>query len=315
MHYLKAVRSRFDSYHLKSGIFHLDRGELKQAADFFKRTLREDGLHPHEERTARSLLTQAYLGWSQELQRQGETDGAQERIEAALAISPGFADLHLLRGRLLEQRGAPERAREAYGRALASNPRFVEARLRLGYLLFELGSDDDAIQELERALLEAMRKLEAPFYEGKRLLAAGQRELGLRRMERAFRQGKGEAHEALARAREALGKEHWEEAAEHLERVVELEESWPDVHNELGIAYHELSRSQEAEAGFRRSFAINPAFLPPRLNLAVLLMEDGRRREAEEALDEVLGREGDHRPALQLKEALRASVEGVERKV
>lgn len=298
MYYLKSVRSRFASYHLKSGIFHFNRGEFKQAAEFFKRALKEDGLHRHEERVAKSLLTQTYLGWAEELSDQGDPSGALERIEAALGISPAYADMHHRRGLLLCSLDRSEEARDAFRRALQINEDYVEARIQVGYLLLDEGRTEDAAAEFERAFLQNIKRIERPFFDGKALVLEGEIEQGRELIRKAFDRRPHEAEQSFRTGIRALRHEQWLDAIDAFSKVIELDKGYADVHNFLGVAYYEAGRLDASEEAFRVSLQLNPRFLTARLNLGFLLLDAENPDGADEELRRVLDQEPDCTPAL-----------------
>jgi len=299
MQYLKAVRSRIGSYHIKSGIFHHNRAEFKQASDFFRRALKEEGLEANERRTATAYLTQTYLGWAEDLLEQGDQAGALDKFEAALEISPRFADIQARRGVLLRNEGRPEEARAAFAHALEINPDFADARIHLGYLLLDTGRVEEAAQEFERAFLLNLKATEKPFFEGKTLILEGQVDRGRELIRKAFDRRPYEAEGHVKAGLHALRHERWLESIEEFGRAVELDKPYADLHNYLGIAYYETGRAGDAEKQFRKSFEINPDFLAPRLNLSYMLFEQGNVPAAETVVQEVLKREPDNRAALE----------------
>jgi len=304
MHYLKSVRSRFSSYHLKSGIFHFNRGEFKQAAEFFKRALKEDGLRKDEERIAKAFLTQTYLGWSEELAEQRDFQGALEKIEAALGISPSYADMHCRRGSLLCGLERFDDAHVAFERALEINEDYVEARIQLGHILLAAERKEDAAAEFERAFLQNIKRIERPFFEGKALILEGDTARGQELIRKAFDRRPHEAEKHFRAGLRGLRDEAWLDAIEAFSCVIDLDKAYADVHNYLGVAYHEASRLETSESSFRRSLEINPRFLTARLNLAFLLFESEDWDGADHELHAVLEQEPDCTPALECLEEL-----------
>ena len=85
----------------------------------------------------------------------GDLDGAERDIAAGLALAPGDAHLHGLRGDLLGMRDRPEEADAAYATALERDPSLVGAWANRAVLAFDRGDVEAAIAYLTRALRAA----------------------------------------------------------------------------------------------------------------------------------------------------------------
>ena len=96
--------------------------------------------------------------------------------------------------------------------------------------------------------------------------------------------------EYLTRALEQMRAKEYDKALEDLDRALELNPKYPDLHNFRGIVLCEQERFDEALAAFQRSAELSPSHLVPRLNLAFAYLRAGRRREAEVELKAILGR-------------------------
>ena len=63
-----------------------------------------------------------------------------------------------------------------------------------------------------------------------------------------------------------------------------LNPKYPDLHNFRGVVLCELERYGDSQSAFRRSAALHPTHLLPRLNLAFSYLREGRADEAEAEL-------------------------------
>ncbi|MFO1020578.1 MAG: tetratricopeptide repeat protein [Planctomycetales bacterium] len=66
-----------------------------------------------------------------------------------------------------------------------------------------------------------------------------------------------------------------------LEPLAHLKENIPDLHNNLGIAYHHLHREEEALRAFQKAIHLRPSFQQAYFNLAALFEELGELSAAE----------------------------------
>jgi tetratricopeptide (TPR) repeat protein len=92
----------------------------------------------------------------------GTPDEALARCDRAIAVNPGLAEAHIIRGDLLKALNRPEEALASYGRAVALSPDNAAAHDRRGLVLVELGRLTEARTAHENAIALAPRK--APFY-------------------------------------------------------------------------------------------------------------------------------------------------------
>jgi len=99
----------------------------------------------------------------------------------------------------------------------------------------------------------------------------------------------------------ALGKEHfqrgdWSLAAGHLEQVVARGANFADVHQMLGVCYHQLGEFDPAQRAFERALEINPAYVEASLNLAILCNDLGQYEKAQKVYANALerARNGSH---------------------
>ncbi len=91
------------------------------------------------------------------------------------------------------------------------------------------------------------------------------------------------------------------EAPPNLERTLEAQQELvsgsphnPVAWNDLGNLLVLSDREAEAEEAYRRAISLGPDTLSARFNLALLLQQTGRVKEAESELDQLLGRDSHH---------------------
>ena len=89
-----------------------------------------------------------------------------------------------------------------------------------------------------------------------------------------------EAVKEYSRAQEQLGHDRREEAAAHLERAVALAPKFAEAWNALGRIAYQRHSYPDAERAFLRALGADPELENARLNLALVLIQDHRCREA-----------------------------------
>src|SRR5262245_12041053 len=79
---------------------------------------------------------------------------------------------------------------------------------------------------------------------------------------------------------ESLKKQKNEEAVKYLRNAVELAPSFYQAHNELGVAYRELGRFDDAEREFMTAHQLNSTGVEPLLNLTSLYLQENEPERA-----------------------------------
>jgi predicted O-linked N-acetylglucosamine transferase (SPINDLY family) len=192
--------------------------------------------------------------------RAGRLAEAEALYRQVLAVAPGHADALCLLGTIAHQVGRHAAAVELIAGAIASNPNSPDYHNNLGEALRALGRFDDAIAAYHRGLALRPR---CPQISGN--LAAALTQVG-------------RAAEAIAVGEAAL-------ATGAAPPAVLL--------NNLGVAYKERARTDDAIACYQRVLALEPDHLDAQLNLANALRQQGRADEAVGLYAAMLARHGD----------------------
>jgi tetratricopeptide (TPR) repeat protein len=180
------------------------------------------------------------------LHQAGQWAGAARLYQQILRERPDDADaLHLL-GVLNHQQGQHARAAELIGRAIALRPNAAAFHCNLSESCRALGQHERAAECCRTAL-----RLEPNSPEG----LCG---LGL----------------ALA----GLGR--WTEAVVHYRQVLRQRPDYLPAHNALGLALRHLGQFEAAQAHFGWAVHMSQTAVPPRVNLARLLLDRGRPADA-----------------------------------
>ena len=89
--------------------------------------------------------------------------------------------------------------------------------------------------------------------------------------------------ELLEAGKNCFEKRDFLNARKYLETFAEKNERYADVHNMLGMIYHEEGRFGEAISSFERALKLNPRYTEASLNLAVTYSDLGEYKKAKEA--------------------------------
>lgn len=209
---------------------------------------------------------------------------ALDELCAAIAMNPYNGAWHFNAGLTLDELERFEDAIAAYRRALEMEPDDVEAMHRIGADLARLGRYREALDELE-----AIEQVDASFEPAycDRILVYG--ELGEHdRAEETFylaRQYREECprcyyHMGMSLAARRL----FDKAIYCWQRVVDLDDGYPEVHLKLARAHWERGNLEKSRQAFLKELRLNPGNIWALLELGDLLMEMGHSDEAGEKL-------------------------------
>lgn len=175
----------------------------------------------------------------------GKLAEAEQGYRAVLAAEPAHADAWHLLGMLQHQRGLSAAAVESIARALKVSGPQAAYLTNLGVVLHSLGRNAEAVTALEQAL--------------------------------TLQPNTGAALFALASALHAAGR--LPEAEARYRQTVALQPSAAG-HNNLGNVLKDAERNDEAAGEYRRALALDPGHLRARINLGIVLQDEGALREA-----------------------------------
>ncbi len=155
--------------------------------------------------------------------------------------------------------------------------------------VFALGQGDTVYKDVQAALLAATTD---PVRSVRVNAAWGLRTVSLDDLAAASRA------KSLGGLRDALAE--WETS-----QMVEAED--PESHHALGLFYAAQHRPDDAISAYRQALTLSPSTIPPRYNLSVLLIDQGREAEAEKQIDELLRYHPEYPAALYALGVLRVS--------
>jgi tetratricopeptide (TPR) repeat protein len=288
MRLLKEVQNLMGSYHVKSGIYHYYRNEYKQAAEFLLKALNDTTLTAADRRNARYYLTLALLDRARKLRDSGDTEEALETLQQASEVSPDYPDIHFRLGEMLERVGRLDEAVDEFREATRCQPGFLDAYVSLGFCLLRQDRRDEAAEAFRTALKVKQERIEQPFHEAMTQLQDGKLEPASETFHEVFRAVPQLANACLKKALDWLKTEEHEKALAELDRAIERNPKYPDLHNFRGVVLCELDRTEEAIEAFRLSASLKQRYLVPRLNLAFSLASVGEYKLAEAELEQIL---------------------------
>ena len=306
MRLLKSIRNLLGNYQLKSGIYHYDRGESKQAIDYLLRALQAPETSEPDRRMALYYLTQTHIAAAERHEEAKEMAKAVEEYRQALELTPDYPDIHFRMGALYARFGMSLESMEAYRRALAIHSGYLEARIQLAFLLLADGRQAEAAREFEAARGLSIRAIEDPYRKATEALERGDARAAEEWMRETFQRRPENFSFHYRRGLHCLKEEQLAAAAENFRQAIVFNPNFADVHNYLGVACGEMEHWDEAIAAFQRALEVNADYPVARLNLAFILAAAGRDKEAIDELRAVLAREPDNQAALTKLEELQA---------
>lgn len=186
---------------------------------------------------AAQTLATAYI-------RLGEVAKAEALLDGPLASSGG-AEIHLVRGTILNAKGEYRAAVDELNKAKELNDRLPMLHTQLGYALMFLSEPEQAMNEFLGALARNPEDFEANGYLGWLYLREKRHQEASERLQAALRQRPGSAAllYMIAQVYRADGEN--EKAAEVLERVVEQRPDLLPARVLLATTYNRLKRSED----------------------------------------------------------------------
>ena len=221
-----------------------------------------------------------YYGLAYALERQGNAEEAIARYQQALAIRPGYAEVHNNLAKVFFDQGKLGESTAHCLAALETRPQYAEAHNNLASILLQQGKIDEALAHSRQALEIAPHYAEAHNNLANVL----------------YQQGK--IDEAIAHYRQALQTDppratpfnnlgvvlfrqgRVDEAMAHFRKAIDIDPRLPQPHYWLGCVLQQQGKSEEALGQYQKTLAIDPRFAEARCNLAVVLISQGKLDEA-----------------------------------
>jgi tetratricopeptide (TPR) repeat protein len=248
----------------------------------------ESQLSDSERRAAKYYLTQTFVNSAERREEKSEFEDAARDFARAVEVLPDYADIRFRLGKALERLGRTDDAIEEYRQALRCNACYLDAGVALAFCLLRAGRHEEAAEAFGQALEVKIDQVRKPYEKGLERLRNGSPETAEDHFHDAFLSMPHKFEEHYRSALEFLKSEEYEKALIELEKALELNSKYPDIHNFRGVALCELGRLEEGITAFRRSIDLKPDFVVPKLNLAFALLRAGDYKESETELEAVL---------------------------
>lgn len=233
----------------------------------------------------------------------GDPAGAEALLRQAVAAEPGYAEAHILNGRLQESRDRWDAAVESYRLAAEADPRHAEALNQLGLALLHLGREGEALRHFEETI-RVLPDLPGPYNN----LGLIYRQRGDLEKARAILETGVTMAPRSALLRNSLGSLLLDaglpdEAMEQVRQAAAIAPDDPASISNLATLHMARREAAEAEPLWRRLLTLEPENRDATVSLALSLIAQGRRQEAERLLaDALVKAPGDPKALLALGE-------------
>ncbi len=272
----------------KLGLVFLRRGFYREAIQFFQLALQAD-----------PKLADVFNNLGRALLKDGQLDKAEEFLRKGLELESGYADLYLHLGVVYYRRDNFLEALQNLMRALEINPTYFDAHYYLGQTLLRsylaefqheafpalASRPKRALEHLDRAANLYRPMANDAFQQGKTAFEAEDFESAAKYFEKAYKEASAKMdltfdHEFYLKFMYGgKGKDNQFIGGyvEQLQAALRDYPEYPDLHNNLGIAYLIMCRNLFLKAldEFRQALRINPNFKKAEKNLK-LAENDGK---------------------------------------
>ncbi len=219
--------------------------------------------------TADNHVAENLLGFV--LGRRGDVEGALQHLEAALRIEPGDLEARDNLAVVLFQIGRVDEAEAHLLQVLAANPAMAKAREHLGALLLARGATLKAAEHLREAVRLGSASTGAQANLGDALERLGDREGARASFEAVLRRDARDLRALVGLARLAIEADRPADAAQFLERALELQPGNPQALQQRARLRVLSGDEAGAAEDLRASIAARPGWWLPRIDLAWLL--------------------------------------------
>jgi tetratricopeptide (TPR) repeat protein len=256
--------------------------------------------------------------------KEGWAEAADHAIEA-IRISPGDGEAHSNLGLALHRVGRLAEAEAALREAIRLKPTLATAHYNLGLTLVSLGREAEAVEPYEASLRIFPRQPEVRRNLSNVLLKLGRADDAVAHLREAVALSPGTAdiHMNLGNALQATGQ--FDAAIAAYRQALAIRPEWGEAYHNLALAQRRAARHSEAVESFLAAERLLPGAVPvlvgfanllvslgqldeavPRLQRAVLVIDEPRAAELHNDLGIVLARLGRFPEAIvQFEAALR----------
>jgi predicted TPR repeat methyltransferase len=243
-------------------------GHSNQALTLVRQALELEPLHPAFLNTLGNL----YL-------RTNTIDKAISTLKQAITAAPKAPAAYVNLGNAYRKTGNTEKAMHEYQKALVHNKKHIDAHYNLALCLIEKALWDLAIQELKAALLYSPKHPGAHGQIAQVYLQTGAADKAVIHFKKRLELQPGHADSYHDLGLAYLEKKSYQKALDALLEALELNPSLCDAHYHIATAYIQLGEYTDALKYYLRQLEKKP-YEECYFNIAVLLMYEGRAKEA-----------------------------------
>ncbi|HYE34699.1 XrtA/PEP-CTERM system TPR-repeat protein PrsT [Methylocaldum sp.] len=278
---------------------HLHKGELKQALD-----VAIDYLKRHPD----SAGANALVGLVHLVGR--ETDKASAALRRAIELDPANVPATNALAAIAVQEKDFEKARRYFQQALKHHPNDIGVLTNLAKLEATQGNTEAMASTLEDAVKRDPKALLPRLYLGRHYLKAKNAKKTIELLSEV-RSTYPESKELLGMLAEAeLAAGRWSDALSSLKSLESLGHKKPEVHFLMAQAYDRLGDRKMARDALEKTEAEDPSFIPARIALVRMAVQEKRTKDAETRVKELKKRFGEGVPEIILVEAELAELAG-----
>jgi tetratricopeptide (TPR) repeat protein/predicted AlkP superfamily phosphohydrolase/phosphomutase len=221
--------------------------------------------------------------------RRGMGQEALRAAEDALKVDPNNADFHLDRALSLDLLGRTQDAIAEYKQAVRLAPDMAEAYANLAQAYLVTGQTADALVEANKALDLGANKPEVHYTLGQALDANGRREEALSHFMTSLKLDTSFVGAYIGAANVLLAQGKRDSAIAVCDRGLATASQYKQyLHSTKGMALLALGDSKAATSEFQQALEADSKFLPARLNLARVYLDQGNTGQARKELERVL---------------------------
>lgn len=274
------------------GVRAYEKGDFATALVKFRETV-EEGKEVSTKERAKSYMAGCLGKLANEAISKREFDDAKDFLSQATEIRPGFADLWQLRSRVHFILGELELAQEAIDEALRINPGYTAGLFMSGLIAYKAGNHDDGFAAMAQAVHSDQRLDGAEWKAGATHHSESNFEAALDEFKQV-RPAASNVNDLIA-AGDALAKGGtWIQARDMYLQALEIAPHFADVICRYGQSLFELNEVELAVKQFSRACEVNPNFAEARALLGVALRRMGLEEEAISAFKECLKIDPNH---------------------
>jgi tetratricopeptide (TPR) repeat protein len=253
-----------------------DKGLLKEAIRAFEAVLSEMSPNSPEARLSRFYIGEAHAALAETSLQQGSNTTAEEHLNEAIQQNPNFPDMHYQLAMVLLEKGDFQNATLHLNTALELNPDYSKAMLLLGVLAYQIGEYEVGSARIFRSVEMEPRFNTPMMQEGKVAHFAGKHRKALAKFIELSITDIDEISLYINNGKADYRSGEYEAAAKSFRQALQLQDSYPDIHNWLGLSLLACKQADEALEHFEKAISLNHNFVSAIINAGVACDITGR---------------------------------------